>query len=103
MLFRSGRLDGVLGIFVVLVLSYGGGEVEGAELLHDVVDGGGEGGLGVEELLLLDCDGGHRIVDTGGGEGTGFNGVTLTVTNYVRPLLKTGTRARDREKPNHVT
>ena len=68
-----------MGVLVVLVLAYGNGEVEGAELLHNVVDGGGKGGLGVEEFDLVAGDSGRRIVNAGCGEGTGFNGMTLPI------------------------
>ena len=65
----NGFLNGILSLAVVLVLAYSGGEVVGEMVVDDAVDGVGEGCLGVEKTLLVDCDCRADVVNAGSGEG----------------------------------
>jgi len=72
-------LDGVLCVLVEMILTYGGGEVEGTEVVQYVVNGRCEGGIGVEQHLLFGGNGFGGVVDTEGCEGVRFDGIALTI------------------------
>jgi hypothetical protein len=75
----NGRLNGILSLAEILVLAYSGSKVVGEVVVDDVVDGVGEGCLGVEKTLLVDGDCRTDVVNAGSGEGTCVDGVSFSV------------------------
>ena len=73
------KLPVTLGVLVEAVLLYGGGEVEWAEVVQNVVDGRCIWGVGVEQGLLFWDDNFGGVVDTSGCEGLRFDGVSQAI------------------------
>ena len=72
-------MDGVLGVLVETVLLYGSGEVEWAEVVQHVIDGGCIWGIGVEQGMLFWGDDFGGVIDTGGGKGSRFDRVSQAI------------------------
>ena len=75
----DGTLDGILGLAVVLVLTNGGGEVEGEVLVDDVIDSICEGLFSVKEAKLLRGNGGQYIISGGRRQGASLNGISTLI------------------------
>ena len=72
-------LDSILGLAVVLVLTNGGGEIEGEVLVDDVVDGVCKGLFSVQEAKLLRGNGGRYIISGGRCQGVSLDGISTPI------------------------